>query len=187
MVLLSGSVPNRTPGATANDGVEPGITHLAARYGGLRRLRKKPATTDEGKERHDHGCRTVIGSDGGLIGRRRQSGCWCVCDATSSAESLQLSGRGIPGGNAFVNRGVVGQPFVSRGVAGNPLVGRGVPNATPFVAHRVSSDHRFAFIGHRRVHGRHLHGFIPGIGYAYYWYYDDCYVLTDDCGWINNY
>jgi hypothetical protein len=53
------------------------------------------------------------------------------------------------------------------------------------VAHRVSSDHRFAFIGHRRVHGRHLHGFIPGIGYAYYWYYDDCYVLTDDYGWIN--
>jgi hypothetical protein len=20
---------------------------------------------------------------------------------------------------------------------------------------------------------------------AYYWYYDDCYVLTDDYGWVN--
>jgi hypothetical protein len=90
----------------------------------------------------------------------------------------------MPGGNAFVNRGVVGQPFVSRGVAGNPLVGRGVPGAAPFVGHRVSSDHLFAWIGHRRVHGRHIFGFIPGIGYAYYWYYDDCYVLTD-YGWIN--
>ena len=30
----------------------------------------------------------------------------------------------------------------------------------------------------------HIFGFIPGIGYAYYWYYDDCYVLTD-YGWIN--
>jgi hypothetical protein len=88
----------------------------------------------------------------------------------------------MPGGNAFVNRGVVGQPFVSRGVAGNPLVGRGVPGAAPFVGHRVSSDHLFAWIGHRRV--RHIFGFIPGIGYAYYWYYDDCYVLTD-YGWIN--
>jgi hypothetical protein len=105
-----------------------------------------------------------------------------------------FSGRGTPGGNAFVNRGVgnnpfvsrgvVGQPFVNRGVTGNPLVGRGVPGAGP-LGHRVSSDHRFAFFGHRRVLGRHLHGFIPGIGYAYYWYYDDCYVLTDDYGWIN--
>ena len=95
-----------------------------------------------------------------------------------------FSGSGMPGGNAFVNRGVVGQPFVNRGVAGNPFVGRGVPGAGP-LGHRVSSDHRFAWIGHRRVHGRHLHGFIPGIGYAYYWYYDDCYVLTDDYGWIN--
>jgi hypothetical protein len=78
-----------------------------------------------------------------------------------------------------------GNSFVNRGVAGNPLVGRGVPSAAPFVAHRVSGDRRFAFIGNRRVHGRHLHGFIPGIGYAYYWYYDDCYVLTDEFGWIN--
>jgi hypothetical protein len=96
-----------------------------------------------------------------------------------------FSGHGMPGGNAFVNRGVSAQPFVNRGVAGNPLVGRGVPGATPFMGHRVSSDHRFALIGHRHVHGRHLRGFIPGIGYAYYWYYDDCYVLTDDYGWIN--
>jgi hypothetical protein len=105
-----------------------------------------------------------------------------------------FSGRGMPGGNAFVNRGVAqpfvnravtGQPFVNRGVVGQPFVNRGIPGATPFVGHRVSSDHRFAFIGHRRVHGRHLRGFIPGIGYAFYWYYDDCYVLTDDYGWIN--
>jgi hypothetical protein len=97
-----------------------------------------------------------------------------------------FSGRGMPGGNALVNRGVVGQPFMSRDVTSNPLVGRrGIPGATPFVGHRVSSDHRFAFIGQRRIHGRHLRGFIPGIGYAYYWYYDDCYVLTDDYGWIN--
>jgi hypothetical protein len=25
----------------------------------------------------------------------------------------------------------------------------------------------------------------PGNRYAYYWYYDDCYVLTDDYGWVN--
>jgi hypothetical protein len=63
-------------------------------------------------------------------------------------------------------------------------VGRGAPVAGA-LAHRVSSDHRFAWIGDRRVHGRHLRGFIPGIGYAYFWYYDDCYVLTDDYGWVN--
>src|SRR5215472_9806876 len=87
-----------------------------------------------------------------------------------------FSVRGMPGGgSAFVNRGVYAQPFVSRGA----------PGRTHFVARQVSSDHRFAWIGHRRVHGRHLHGFIPGIGYAYYWYYDDCYVWTDDYGWVN--
>jgi hypothetical protein len=43
----------------------------------------------------------------------------------------------------------------------------------------------YAWIGGRRVHGRHLRGIIPGIRYAYYWYYDDCYVLTDDYGWVN--
>jgi hypothetical protein len=103
----------------------------------------------------------------------------------------------MPGGNAFVNRGVVGNPLVGRSVPGTtpfvgrnvpsatPFVGRNVPGASPFAGHRVSSDRRFAWIGHHRVHGRHLHGFIPGIGYAYYWYYDDCYVLTDDYGWIN--
>jgi hypothetical protein len=52
MVLLSGSVPNRTPGATANDGVEPGITRPAARYGGPHHLRKKPAPDDAGR-RHE--------------------------------------------------------------------------------------------------------------------------------------
>jgi hypothetical protein len=94
-----------------------------------------------------------------------------------------FSGRGMPGGNAFVSRGVSGQPFVSRGGAGNRLVGRSVLGAAP--GHRVSSDRRFAWIGDRRVHGRHLRGFIPGIGFAYYWYYDDCYALTDDYGWVN--
>ena len=83
-----------------------------------------------------------------------------------------------------MSRGVSGQPFVSHGVAGNRLAGRGVLSAAP-LGHRVSSDHRFAWIGDRRVHGRHLRGFIPGIGYAYYWYYDDCYALTDDYGWVN--
>jgi hypothetical protein len=94
-------------------------------------------------------------------------------------------GRGFSGGPSFSGRGMPGgNAFVSRGVAGNRLVGRGGPGAGPLL-HRVSSDHRFAWIGDRRVHGRHLRGFIPGIGYAYYWYYDDCYVLTDDYGWAN--
>jgi len=96
-----------------------------------------------------------------------------------------FSVRGMPGGNAFVNRGVNAQPFVNRGVSAQPFVSRGAPGRTHFVARQMSSDHRFAWIGHRRVHGRHLHGFIPGIGYAYYWYYDDCYVWTDDYGWVN--
>jgi hypothetical protein len=47
------------------------------------------------------------------------------------------------------------------------------------VARRVSGDHRFAWIGHRRVLGRHIYDFIPEVGYGYYWYYDDCFVLTD--------
>jgi hypothetical protein len=84
-------------------------------------------------------------------------------------------GRGIPGG-AFVNRGGrqfvapggVGQPQISRNLAGRSIVGKG----------------RYAWIGGRRVHGRRLHGFLPGIGYAWYWYYDDCYVWTA-YGWIN--
>jgi hypothetical protein len=102
--------------------------------------------------------------------------------------------RGV-GGNGFVNRGVTSQPFVNRGVTSQPFVNRGVtsrplvggagPGATPFAGRRVSSDHQFAWVGQHRIHGRHLHGFIPGIGYAYYWYYDDCWVLTDDYGWIN--
>ena len=72
---------------------------------------------------------------------------------------------------------------MNRGVAGHPFVGRG-SSAIPFAGRHVSSDHRFAWIGHRRVFGRHIYGFIPGIGYGYYWYYDDCYALTD-YGWIN--
>jgi hypothetical protein len=73
---------------------------------------------------------------------------------------------------------------VNRGAAARPFVGRGVTGGAPVVGRSVSSDHRFARIGQRRVLGRHIYGFIPGIGYGYYWYYDDCYVLTD-YGWIN--
>jgi hypothetical protein len=70
-----------------------------------------------------------------------------------------------------VNRGT--QTFVNRGMTSAPLAGR-----------RVTGNGRYAWIGGHRVHGRHIHGFIPGIGYGWYWYYDDCYVLTD-YGWIN--
>jgi hypothetical protein len=80
--------------------------------------------------------------------------------------------RGVPGG-AFVNRGVGVQSFVNRGVTTAPLAGR-----------HVIGNGRWAWIGGHRHHGRHIHGFIPGIGYGWYWYYDDCYVLTD-YGWIN--
>jgi hypothetical protein len=80
--------------------------------------------------------------------------------------------RGVPGG-AFVNRGVGARPFVNRGTTSAALAGR-----------RVTGNGRYAWIGHHRHHGRHIYGFIPGIGYGYYWYYDDCYVLTD-YGWIN--
>jgi hypothetical protein len=80
--------------------------------------------------------------------------------------------HGVPGG-ASVNRGVGTQTFVNRGMTSAPLAGR-----------RVTGNGRYAWIGGHRVHGRHIHGFIPGIGYGWYWYYDDCYVLTD-YGWIN--
>jgi hypothetical protein len=45
--------------------------------------------------------------------------------AADTAQRSPAFARGMPGGNAFVNRGVAGQPFVS-GVVGNPLVGRSV-------------------------------------------------------------
>jgi hypothetical protein len=92
----------------------------------------------------------------------------------SFSGGFRFSGHGLPGGYALVNPGV----------SGRLSAGRGVPGTAPLVGRHVSSDHRFAWIGHRRVVGRHIYGFIPGIGYGYYWYYDDCYVLTD-YGWIN--
>jgi hypothetical protein len=76
-----------------------------------------------------------------------------------------FSGRGMPGGNALVNRGVGSNPFVSRGVSGNPLVGRGVPSAASFVARRVSGDHRFAFIGNRRVLSQYNGDTVSLLGY----------------------
>lgn len=92
--------------------------------------------------------------------------------------------RGVPGGpvrgapnSAFVNRGVGVQSFVNRGA-----VNRGIPNAV--ADRRVTGGGRWAWIGHHRHHGRHIFGFIPGIGYGDYWYYDDCYVLTG-YGWVN--
>jgi hypothetical protein len=88
----------------------------------------------------------------------------------------------MPGGNAFVNRGVTGQPFVSRGVTGQPFVSRSVPAA--LAGRHVTANGRFAWDGHHRLHGRHIHGFIPGFGYGYYWYYGDCWAWTD-YGWTN--
>jgi hypothetical protein len=95
-------------------------------------------------------------------------------------------GRSFSGG-AFMNRGVPGgrtfgpgRTFVAPG-GGRPLVGRGPAN---LAGRHIIGGGRYAWIGGHRIHGRHIHGFIPGIGYGYYWYYDDCYVWTD-FGWIN--
>jgi hypothetical protein len=85
-----------------------------------------------------------------------------------------MTAQGMPGGKASVNRGVIGQPLVGRNVPGQPFTGR-----------KVTGNGRYAWIGHHRVHGRHVHHrFFVGIGFLDYWYYGDCYVLTDD-GWIN--
>jgi hypothetical protein len=103
-----------------------------------------------------------------------------------------FSSRAMPGGNAFVNRGVTGQPFANRGTA-QPFVNRGT--AQPFVNRNIQAgppagrtvigNGRFAWNGHHRIHGRHIFGLLPGIGYAYYWYYGDCWAWTDDYGWVN--
>jgi hypothetical protein len=90
-------------------------------------------------------------------------------------------GGGHGGGGA--SRGVPGGPVVNRGVGGQTFVNRGVTNA-PLEGRRVIGNGRWAWIGGHRHHGRHIQGFIPGIGYGWYWYYDDCYVLTDS-GWVN--
>jgi hypothetical protein len=82
-------------------------------------------------------------------------------------------GRGAPGG--VMNRGVPRQTFVAPGnVSANNSANR-----------RIIGNGRYAWIGNHRVHGRHRHGFIPGIGLAYYWYYDDCIVWVDGYGWVN--
>jgi hypothetical protein len=83
--------------------------------------------------------------------------------------------RGVPGGAGIMNRGVPSRTF--------PFANRALPSA-PLAGRRVIGNGRYAWIGHHRHHGRHIFGFIPGVGYGYYWYYDDCYVLTD-YGWIN--
>jgi hypothetical protein len=76
MVLLSGSGPNRTPGAVANDGVEPGIT-VVQRDAAARITSEKSPRQPTRAASHDvdHQMNlTVIGADGALIEQRRQSG-----------------------------------------------------------------------------------------------------------------
>jgi hypothetical protein len=68
--------------------------------------------------------------------------------------------------------------FVKPGLKGNQSVSGNLADR------HVLNGGRSAWIGGHRVHGRRIHGFIPGYGYGYYWYYDDCYVWTD-YGWIN--
>jgi hypothetical protein len=96
--------------------------------------------------------------------------------------------RGAPGG-AFANRGVSSQTFVNRGAGSQGFVERGMTSRNritgPLEGRTVSGNRQWAMIDGRRHHGRHIHAFIPGIGLAWYWYYDDCYVLTDDYGWVN--
>ncbi len=88
----------------------------------------------------------------------------------------------VPGGGAFVSR-VPGHQFISPGATAHPSLNHNMPVASLAGRHVIRGG-RIAWIGHHRVHGRHIYGFIPGIGYGYYWYYDDCYVWTD-YGWID--
>jgi hypothetical protein len=94
-------------------------------------------------------------------------------------------GPGIGGHPAFTSRAMPGAPsLANRGVTGHPFVGRGVPGQ-PFTGRKVTGKGRYAWIGHHRVHGRHVHHrFFVGLGFLDYWYYGDCYVLTD-YGWVN--
>jgi hypothetical protein len=87
--------------------------------------------------------------------------------------------RGVPGGGAYVNRGIPRNAFVAPGV-----VNRGVAANIP-ANRRVIGNGRFAWLNGHRVHGRHLHRFIPGLGLVYYWYYDDCFAWVDSYGWYN--
>jgi hypothetical protein len=102
----------------------------------------------------------------------------------SGGRSFSVPGnfsRGVPGG-AFVNRGVSRHTFVPPG--GTLPANRSAP-ANVLANRHVIGNGRFAWIGNHRVHGHHRHGFIPGIGLAYYWYYDDCIVWVDGYGWVN--
>jgi hypothetical protein len=103
-------------------------------------------------------------------------------------------GGGFSGGRSFsapgnFSRGVPGGVSVNRGVPRNALVAPGGVNrgvAANVQANRqVIGKGRFAWINGHRVHGRHLHRFIPGLGLVYYWYYDDCFVWVDGYGWYN--
>jgi len=71
--FLSAALPDCTPGATANDGVEPGITHRAARYSGRITSEKSPRQPSRARGVITK-CPKVIGADGPLIEHRRQSG-----------------------------------------------------------------------------------------------------------------
>jgi hypothetical protein len=85
-------------------------------------------------------------------------------------------GGALIGGGSLVNRG--GHTFlVGPGGASHVLVSHGAPG-------RVIGDGRYAFIGHHRFRGRHFEGFLPGVGYEDYWYYDDCFVWTVN-GWVS--
>src|SRR5262249_50168707 len=112
-------------------------------------------------------------SGGGLGGRSFSPG--------FTARSPGFTARGVPGGNAFVNRGATAQPFVNRGVTGQPFVNRGV-SAAPLAGRRVTAHGPFALFRH---HGGHICGLIPGFGVGYYWYYGDCWAWTEDYGWVN--
>jgi hypothetical protein len=81
-------------------------------------------------------------------------------------------GRGTSGGGMPVHQNA----FVSRSLAGQ--------HAAPLGDRFVTKDGRFAWSGHHRIHGRHIFGFIPGFGYGYYWFYNDCWAWTEH-GWID--
>jgi hypothetical protein len=59
----------------------------------------------------------------------------------SFSGGFRFSGHGLPGGYALVNPGV----------SGRLSAGRGVPGTAPLVGRHVSSDHRFAWIGHLAI------------------------------------
>jgi hypothetical protein len=96
-----------------------------------------------------------------------------------------FNGVGVPhfsGGN-FNHHNVLPGLGGNRNAFGPSLKGNpGVPGN--LAGRHVFNGGRSAWIGGHRAHGRRIYGFIPGYGYGYYWYYNDCYVWTD-YGWIN--